>query len=321
MRAMRPIRASSQVAASLALAGLLVLRPGHAEPLDGGVVARLGTAAVVTSASLEARIAAMPAFQRVTFGGSAAAIARRFLEDIVVPEQLVEVAARDARLEDAPSVRLEVDRVLSGATVRAIRARVGVPASVSPDDVRAYFEAHRARYDAPARYRVSRILCKTRDEAATVLAAAKADTSPKTFADLARDHSQDKATNLRGGDLGFVTEDGTSNEPGLKVDPAVVSAARAVADGELAPQPVAEGAFFAVVWRRGTVAARKHTVDDVAPQVRDAVAKERVKDETDKLVSTLRAAHVHDENDALLDTLELPEAPSTVDAQAARGPN
>ena len=110
-----------------------------------------------------------------------------------------------------------------------------------------------------------------------------------------------------------MTEDGASNEPGVRVDPAVVQAARTVADGALVPQPVAEGDFFAVVWRRGTMPARKPSADDVAPQVHDAVIKARLKDETDKLLATLRAARVHDENDALLDTLDLAEPERTKD--------
>jgi hypothetical protein len=297
--------------AALAVAGFVFLREAResrAQALEG-VVARIGAAAVVTSTSLEARIAVMPAFQRATFGSTAVAVARRYLEEVVLPERLVDAAAHDARLEEKPAVSFEVDRVLSGATVRAIRARVGDPSTVSTADVHAYFDANRVRYDAPERYQLARILCRTRDEAMTVLAAAKADSTPKTFADLARDHSQDKATYLRGGDVGFVTGDGTSNEPGLKVDPAVVKAARTVADGEFVAQPVAEGDFFAVVWRRGTVAARRRTADDVAPQIRDAIAKARVKEETDKLVAALRATRVRDENAAPLDTLELPPPP------------
>ena len=70
------------------------------------------------------------------------------------------------------------------------------------------------------------------------------------------------------------------------------------------PQPVAEGDAFAVVWRRGTLPARKRSANDAAIQIRDAIAKARVKEETDKLVAQLRAARVHDENAALLDQLE-----------------
>ena len=154
-------------------------------------------------------------------------------------------------------------------------------------DVRAYYERNRARYDAPARYQVWRILCKTSDEARAVIAAAQADPTPKTFAQLARDHSQDKATALRSGNLGFLTADGTSNEPGLRVDPAVVRAAQAVRDGDIVPAPVLEGELFSVVWRRGSTAAQKRTVEEVAAPIREILARERVKTAVDALVASL----------------------------------
>jgi peptidyl-prolyl cis-trans isomerase C len=291
---------------------LLAPRAVRADAPGDPVVVRIGSepsAATVGAAELTARLGAMPAFQRLTLGATPPDVTRRFLQDVVVPEKLVEIAARGARLDAQPAVAFAEDRVLSGATVRALRKRVGMPASVTDDDVHAYFEANRARYEAPERYQIWRILCRTRDEAQTVLSAAKADPSPKTFTDLARDHSQDKATNLRGGDVGFVTEDGASNEPGVRVDPAIVKAARGVPDGALVPQPVSEGDYFSVVWRRGTLAARKRTAADAAPQIRDAIAKARVKDETDRLVAQLRAAHVRDEHPELLDQLEPGNAP------------
>lgn len=322
----RVLRCGSSL--GVALAFTLVVADTHAEPPPDPVVARIGEAGAVTAGALAARIAAMPSFQRFTFGSTARVVARRFLDRVVIPEQLVQIAARDAHLDQQPAVAFAVDRALAGATVRALGARVGVASAISNDDVRAYFEANRARYDAPERIRVARILCRTRDEALAVLAAAKADPSAKNFADLARDHSIDKATNLRGGDEGFLAEDGASNEPGLRVDPAIVRAARTVADGELVPHPVPEGDAFAVIARRGTIAARKRTVDDLAGAIRDAIAKDRVKSETDKLIASLRAARVKDENPAPLESVELPPLEqgqgglgSTVDARPRDGPN
>jgi hypothetical protein len=102
--------------------------------------------------------------------------------------------------------------------------------------------------------------------------------------------------------------EGESTEPGLRVDVAVVRAAEGVRDGELVGAPVAEGDFFSVVWRRGTLAAQRRSVEDVAPQIREILWRQRVKDETDKLVASLRAAKLRDLHEELLDTLELPDA-------------
>jgi peptidyl-prolyl cis-trans isomerase C len=269
------------------------------------IVAHIGSARTVLVGELERRILAMPAFQRATFGDSPAAIRHRFLSDVMVRESLALQGAEAAGLDQKLPSAYAVDRARSSATIRAIRARLGPAASIPMDDVRTYYEANLGRYESAERYQIWRILCPTRDEAQSVLDVVTKAPSPKTFSDLARDHSQDKATRLRGGNLGFVIEDGSSNEPGLRVDPGVVRAARTVRDGDIVPHPVPEGDSFAVVWRRGTLAVSKRAIEEVAAQIRDAVWSGRVKSETDSLVLRLRASNVRDLNQALLDDVDL----------------
>jgi peptidyl-prolyl cis-trans isomerase C len=280
------------------------------------IVAHIGSARTILVGDLERRILAMPAFQRATFGDSPSAIRQRFLSDVMVRESLALQGAEAAGLDQKLPSAYAVDRARSNATIRAIRARLGPSASIPMDDVRTYYEANLPRYESAERYQIWRILCPTREEAQTVLEMVTKAPSPKTFSDVARDHSQDKATRLRGGNIGFVTEDGSSNEPGLRVDPAVVRAARTVRDGDVVPHPVPEGDSFAVVWRRGTLAASKRAIGDVAAQIRETVWSGRVKSETDRLVSRLRASNVRDLNAALLDDLDL-EAPGKARARRA----
>jgi peptidyl-prolyl cis-trans isomerase C len=197
---------------------------------------------------------------------------------------------------------------------------------VPRDAARAYYEKNRTRFDTPVRVRLWRILCATRAEAQSVLDSIHRDPTPKTFGDLARDHSVDHGTSLRAGDLGFLTADGLSREPGLRVDPAVVRAALGVRDGDVVPSPVEEGAFFSVVWRRGTIPALHQTFDEVAAQIQETLRKDRVKAEADDLIASLRAAHLRDLDEARLDAPDLAptEAPARgtrPDAQVDGGPN
>jgi peptidyl-prolyl cis-trans isomerase C len=251
-------------------------------------------------------MAAVPPFQRATFGETKEEQRRAFLEKVVVPDALLSAAGEADGVGRRPPVAYRIERALSNATLRVVRDHVGAAAAISAEDVRKYYDENRARYDTPERTQVWRILCPTRDVAASVLEQALKDPTPKTFAALARDYSLDKATNLRSGNLGFLTADGASNEPGLRVDPAIVRAARAVQDGELVKTPVPEGGNFAVVWRRGTIAARTHTIDDAAAQIRDTLWKARVKRETEELVSRLRREKLRDLDESPLDTVELP---------------
>jgi peptidyl-prolyl cis-trans isomerase C len=278
------------------------------------VVASIGAAPhvrAITVGELEDRFGTLPPFQRASFGATTDLARRNFLTQILVPEALLAVAADERNLAQEPRIAYDLDRVVSNAAIRSIRARIGPASAIPFEDVQKYYDDNRARYDAPERIQVWRILCKTREEAALVLEQAKADPTPKTFGDLARDHSLDKATNLRAGNLGFLTLDGTSLEPGLRVDPAVVRAAHGVRDGELVAAPVPEGDSFAVVWRRGTIASNRRGVEDVAAQIRDALWKERVKHETDRLLGELRASKLRDFDASLVDTI-----PSPVDTDA-----
>jgi peptidyl-prolyl cis-trans isomerase C len=295
---------------------------GSTSPRRAAVVAVVGAAPSsrsITVGDLEDLIASMPRFQRASFGATPDAIRRRILDDVLVRDALLALGAAASKIEDAPAPLHAIERAESVATVRAVRAGLAPAADIPMGDVRAYYDQNRARYDAPERYRISRILCKTRDEAQEVLAAALApprlDQTARTFAQLARDHSEDKATALRAGDLGFLNAAGESKEPGLRVDVAVVRAAQTVRDGEFVPQPVVEGDYFSVVWRRGTLAAQKRSVDDVAPQIRTILRQDRVKEETDELVARLRAAKVRDLHEELLDSLRLPD-----EADATRRP-
>lgn len=278
---------------------------GPAAPRER-VVARVGSTEVVTVGELEDRIAGMPAFQRSTYGATADAIRRKVLTDVIIDDRLLEVAAARADLVHAPATAFALEKVRAMATIRALRARVGSPSSVSAEDVRAYYEANRSRYHSEERIAAWRILCPTRDEAQLVIDSwRQRGATPSAFADLAREHSRDKATYLRGGDLGFLAPDGSSSFSELRVDPAIFRAADGVRDGEIVSAPVVESDGFGVVWRRGTIRAVDRTLDEVAVSIRDQLSKDRVKEETDRLVASLRASRLRDLDTSPLETLEI----------------
>jgi peptidyl-prolyl cis-trans isomerase C len=245
------------------------VRRGHA-------VARIGSQDTVSVGELEDRIEALGPEQRRSLGGSANAMRRGYLMNVVVREKLLLRAAQERKLDSDPAVLFAIDRVLAKARVRALRGELTLPSSVTTDDMQAYYAEHQDRFNAPERYLLWRILCKSRDEAHDVLSAAQQEPTAAKFAELARDHSLDKATRLRSGNLGFLTPDGLSIEPGLTVSPSVVHAAAAVKDGQF------------------------------VPQIRDAVKTTKLKSRTDQILAALRGSKVRDENAALLETLSTP---------------
>jgi peptidyl-prolyl cis-trans isomerase C len=259
----------------------------------------------VTVGEIEDHLAAIPPYQIATFGASREAIARAYVDQVLVRDLVLAAGAEQRGLDKQLPTSALLSRARSSATLRKTRSGYPSAAAIPMDDVRRYYDENRSRFDSPERINLWRILCKTREEAATVLEAARRESTIAKYNDLAREHSLDKATNLRGGNLGFVGPDGASNEAGVKVDPALVKAAQTVKDGELVGQPVPEGAAFAVVWRRGTVPANKRTVEESSAQIRTALFRERSESNEKKLIDELRAKNVKEVNAGLLGIVEL----------------
>jgi peptidyl-prolyl cis-trans isomerase C len=268
------------------------------------VVAHVGDKSI-TVGELEDRMAQVPPYQLASFGDTPAKRGRKFLEQVMVPDLLCALGARDRHVDTRLPTSYLLDHARSDAAIRGIKKSVTPAARLPAQDVKQYYDENKSRYDSPERYNLWRILTASRAEALTVLAAARKDPALTTWNSLARDHSLDKATAMRGGNLGFVTLDGTSNEAGLHVDPAIVSAATRVKDGEFVSEIVSEGANFAVIWRRGTVGASHRPLGDVEAQIRDTLFKQRSDAEAKRVTDDARSRLLKDFNPALLDMIDV----------------
>ena len=323
----------SRLALTWGLAFGVALTAWPARPLFAGmspeeqarrkaVVAHIGPTTVSTG-ELEDRLAAVPRFQLKAFGETADAIRRKFFDQIILPDVLYSLAAQKLHLADQLPASNKILRAESSAAMHVVMHGARPPTSITMPEVERYYEANRSKYDTPERIYVFRILCARREEAASVLAEAKKQPTLETFTRLARDHSIDKATSMRGGNLGYLTPDGASSEAGLLVDPALVRAAAAVKDGEFVSEPVTEktGATtqaFAVVWRRGTVPANHRSPADAASQIREAMWKEESEALVKKHLDDLRAAHLTELQESLLNGIEI--TPSEGDVVTRRRP-
>lgn len=328
----RKLRLCLAIAAGGLVASLGASAPSRAASGDASAsddTARRAKVAVrvgprtVTVGELEDRLAEIPPFQAVTFGASRDEIVRAYVDQVIVRDLALGVGAEQRRLDQTLPTQHQLQRTRSTATLRAIRSGdLRSPAQIPAADVAAYYEEHRARFDSPERVNVWRILCATHDEADRVLAAAKKELTIPNWNALARDHSIDKATNFRGGNLGFLAPDGVSNEAGVKVDPTLVKAASDVTDGELVPRPVAEGGGFAVLWRRTTVPATRRALEEASAQIRSTLYRERTEAREKKLIDELRAKHVRDVDADLLAMIVLPpfDAGVSLPRSAPRAP-
>jgi peptidyl-prolyl cis-trans isomerase C len=152
---------------------------------------------------------------------------------------------------------------------------------------------------------VTRILCGTRSEAAGVLADAKSSGTAQRWNDLAREHSLDKATSMRGGALGFLAQDGSSSEASVRVDPALFAAARKVKDGEFVPDPIEEGKGYAVIWRRGSTPAVHRTLEEESGAIRQVLVRRKLANAVKGLTDSLRSGLKIEEHPELVDLIEV----------------
>lgn len=305
-----------------AVALLLATFPGatvNAQAPSAGsaeVVARVGSE-VITAGDLERRLASVPTFQLKAFGRSGEEIRRNFLERVLVRELLLSQAAVAEKLDQRADVQDRIRSVLRSMMLGSVRLEVARGAPIADAEVKAYYDKNWSKFHAPPRIAVWRILTGTREEAAAVIEELKKDLSPKRWNDLAREKSLDKATAMRSGNLGFVAPDGTTSDPSIKVPVELMNATTAVKDGEIVPEPVAEGSRFAVVWRRQSMKPVERTLEQEAMAIRQILAHERVDGAVKSLLGNLRETHLSEHHPELVDQVEIT---SSGDLQPVRRP-
>jgi len=302
---------SSLTAALVSVAVLAAAARTSTASMSPAEVARRNVVAVrvgpkeVTVGELEDRLATIPRFQLSTMGDTADAIRRKFVNEVIVPEVLLSAGAEKEHLDQDLVVANNLRRALANATARAAKSKLPPINTITMDDIRKYYAENKSKFDTPIRYGVWRILCAKREEAVAVLDAAKKNLTTDNFTKLAREHSIDKATNMRGGNLGFIDPDGNSNEAGLKVDTSIPKALAFAKDGQLVPEPVPEGPNFAVVWRKGSVPAAHRTAEEAANQIREAIHHQQAEEAGKQMIDELRSEHLTEFNEGVLNSIDI----------------
>jgi peptidyl-prolyl cis-trans isomerase C len=240
------------------------------------------------------------------------------LEKVLIPELLFAQGALDRGLLKDETVRMRRRDLLKSALLGHLRQKFAKPEEIPAVAVANYYRANIDRYRTPARYAIWRILVATRKQAEDILAQAKKEPTPKKWGELARQYSLDKSTHMRGGNLGFVTEDGVSTNKKVRVDKALVDAAKGVRDGEFVPTPVSEGSGFAVVWRRGSMPAVNRTLEDEQATIRKILAREQGRAKQKELLDNLRDKYVGNVSDKALNLITVTSTGSLT-AQAKPG--
>jgi len=285
----------------LLLTGGLTLVAASALCADpNAVVVQVGEHRVLV-AELERRWQALPAFQRQALGPSAQSRLRTFIDRWVVPDLLLVQSPRAPDLRTSPRAQTARKAILQQALATHLRSQTEKQTPVTEGDVKAYFEAHRDLFDKPERLRLFRILLPDQKSAEELIEKLKNATTFDAWRNFAREKSLDLATRMRGGELGFVSADGKSDIAELQVNPALFAASAGLKDGEMAKQPINEGNAFAILWRRGHIAAEPATLAAHEAAIVEHLRQARAQAAFDALLSELKTKYVRDQRPEALE--------------------
>jgi hypothetical protein len=281
----------------------LALGVAHADTLP---VARVGVVDIGADL-VEARAARLAPFQRKGLGVTWPEQRRHLLDDVLVPEALLQAASArdDATLFGAR------DNALRQALLLDLRKR---SAHATPEQIQTFYEQNRSRYETPAAILIWRIRVASEADARGLLAQLDPPNESK-WSLLAREHSTDDATNMRAGSLGYVEADGQTHMPELRISPALFAAAAALKDGELLRHPIPDAGGFALLWRRASHPASVRPLREVSTEISHALLDVAVASDARALIEQLRQRDLHDYAPALLSGFE-PRAPEVLEAHS-----
>ncbi len=217
-----------------------------------------------------------------------------------VPRWRLDQEAARRKVDEQPKMAHRLGDLLHLALVEELHHQVSAPTETQ---IARFIEDHPRDFARPLRIRIFRLLTSTKEDATRVLNLIQSPLDVTQFRALCRQHSIDKATHERGGDLGFVWPDGSTDVPQVRAEPALYEAALPLAEGQLLEEPIAEGDHWAIVWRRGSLPAEDTEQSDrerasfllkeraeaaAVEQLLERLEKERVRNRKDVLLGRLR---------------------------------
>jgi parvulin-like peptidyl-prolyl isomerase len=169
-----------------------------------------------------------------------------------------------------------------------IATRIASQLSVTDDECRQFYDSHRDQFFLPERRNVSHLflaappetppdVVETKRAAVEALSARLA--AGEDFAELAAQNSEDEATKLRGGELGYFSA--------KRMPPDFVEAASKLRPGEIS-KPVRTRLGFHILKLINVQAPRQQTFDEVRGDIAIELANKKREAAVDRLMADLR---------------------------------
>ena len=248
------------------------------------VVAEVGEARI-TVGDVEDAVNQQSPFLRVRYRDPAKL---REMVDSMVRFELLARAAERADMDEDPEVqRVAKQNAVQQLIRRDFDERI-TPESIPAADVQAFYEAHPEEFSREELRRAAHIQVATRADAERLMTRAR-EADARGFRDLAREHSLDPETRLRGGDLRYFDREGHSRTPS---DPAIAEplarAAFALAESGDVSEPIQVGERWSIVKLTGSRPAEHRSLEEASPTIRQRLWRERRQGSLEELVTRLR---------------------------------
>ncbi|MCG8557957.1 MAG: peptidyl-prolyl cis-trans isomerase [Proteobacteria bacterium] len=190
------------------------------------------------------------------------------------------------------------------------------PESVAAEDVAKYYEQHLAEFNREAMVRAGHIALEDPKRARELLKKVRS-ADMREFRKLAREHSTDAQTKLRGGDLNYFNAAGVpQGADKASIDPAIVGAAFKLKKiGDIAPRPVRTASGFSLVKLTGKRPGQKRTKEEVEASIRLRLWRQQRQQAIEEFVSQLKK-----DNEPKLHTASIELIRLEPETAGARGP-
>lgn len=255
------------------------------------VLARVGDV-TITLGDYVAALEHMDQFDRLRYQSPERR--KELLNEMIDVELLAHEATAKGYDKD-PLAQQELRSILRDALLKDARKGVPTPSDIPDDEVRAYFDAHKADYKDPERRRVSVVVLRDEATAKTVLEQAKKG-SATDWGTLVRDKSIDAQAKANvpvdlAGDLGMVSPPGDERGDNPRVPEEVRAAVFEIGKiGEVLDRVVkAADAKFYVVRLSQKSDAHERSFAEAERSVRVKLAQDKMRAKDDETLTALRA--------------------------------
>jgi len=229
---------------------------------------------------------------------------RVVLDRLAEDEALFQEAARQGLHRDPKVRKTMVNLLMRQEVYSQVKG-----SDFTDEEMKAYFEAHRAEFVVPEKVHIKRIFIAVDERRAEAEALGRANevrakvvANPGKFKDLAAEYSED-TWKRRGGDLSYVSREGPNNG----IDPAVIETAFGLPVGGVSAPFLAGGGYNVVL-----NAAHRDRVERGYGQMEGSVLRqmkaERTKVLLDAYVARVRGENPVTVNEAALDAVDLTAA-------------